>query len=234
MKLSAPIFQLKRRAKQLAQELQIPLSKALDQIAREEGFSSWSLLASKESNATPAAKLLRTLQPGEMLLVAARPGQGKTLLSLSIAAEAIRQGNQGILFTLEYSEREVRSLLKKRGITDAIELDCSDDICADHICEQLKSAPPGAVAIIDYLQLLDQRRENPPLAEQVQTLRTFAQARQVNFVFISQVDRSFDPTVKPMPDLTDIRLPNPIDLKLFDRACFLHGGEIRAMAINAA
>jgi hypothetical protein len=44
---------------------------------------------------------------------------------------------------------------------------------------------------------------------------------------ISQIDRSFDLSAKPMPCLDDIRLPNLIDLSLFDQRCFLHDGEVR-------
>ena len=46
-------------------------------------------------------------------------------------------------------------------------------------------------------------------------------------VLISQIDRAYDPGAKPLPDLTDVRLPNPVDLSLFSKSCFLHDGEIR-------
>ena len=42
MALSAPIFQLKRIAKSISRTEKIPLNQALDRIAVEEGFSSWS------------------------------------------------------------------------------------------------------------------------------------------------------------------------------------------------
>jgi len=45
MRLSVPIYQLKRRAKILARDEKIALHEALDRIAREEGFPSWGLLS---------------------------------------------------------------------------------------------------------------------------------------------------------------------------------------------
>ena len=45
MKLSAPIYQLKRNAKRLSREEKIPLHEALDRVAAQEGFGGWSLLA---------------------------------------------------------------------------------------------------------------------------------------------------------------------------------------------
>lgn len=47
MSLSAPIYVLKRRAKQLSREAGIPLNQALDRIARDEGFQTWSLLIAR-------------------------------------------------------------------------------------------------------------------------------------------------------------------------------------------
>jgi hypothetical protein len=51
-------------------------------------------------------------------------------------------------------------------------------------------------------------------------------------VFISQIDRKYDSTNRPIPTLEDIRLPNPLDLALFDKACFLHDGELGFAAIG--
>ena len=95
---------------------------------------------------------------------------------------------------------------------------------------RLRSAPRGTLAVIDYLQLLDQKRDNPELMVQIRALRSFARERGLVLVFISQVDRAFDPARKPFPDMGDIRLPNPLDLSLFDKACFLNKGEIRFQA----
>jgi len=47
MTLSAPIWRLKHRAKQLSRKAGIPLHEALDRVAREDGFESWGLLAAR-------------------------------------------------------------------------------------------------------------------------------------------------------------------------------------------
>ena len=47
MKLSAPLYHLKRKAKLLSRAENIPLHEALDRVARQEGFGGWSLLAAK-------------------------------------------------------------------------------------------------------------------------------------------------------------------------------------------
>ncbi|MDZ5696869.1 DNA helicase [Chelativorans sp. M5D2P16] len=237
MKLSAPIYHLKRKARLLSREGNIPLHEALDRIALQEGYGSWSLLAARLSASKPAGRLFARLAPGDLVLVGARPGHGKTLMSLELAVEAMKSGNRAVFFTLEYTEREVLDRLRSIGTDHArydgiFEFDCSDAISADYIIEKLASAPRGTLVVIDYLQLLDQKRENPELAVQVRALNSFARDQGLIIVFISQIDRSYDPSEKPCPDVQDIRLPNPLDLHLFNKTCFLNRGEIRFQAVR--
>ncbi len=237
MKLSAPIYHLKRKAKRFSREQNIPLHEALDRIARQEGFGGWSLLAAKAAAASPAGKLFSRLAPGDMVLMGARPGQGKTLLSLELTVEAMKSGNRGAFFTLEYTEKDVLDRLANIGAERAkfdhlFEFDNSDAISSGYIIKKLAVAPRGTLAVIDYLQLLDQKRENPELMVQVRTLESFARDRGMIFVFISQIDRSYDPLMKPCPGLEDVRLPNPLDLKLFSKTCFLHDNKIQFGTAN--
>lgn len=237
MKLSAPIYHLKRKAKLLSREETIPLHEALDRIAFKEGFGSWSLLLAKASATAPAGKLFPRLTPGDLVLVGARPGHGKTLMSLELVVEAMKSGNRGVFFSLEYTEEDVLDRFRAIGAELAhfdglFEFDNSDTISADYIVKKLESAPRGTVVVVDYLQLLDQKRENPELMVQVRTLRSFARHRGLIIVFISQIDRSYDPSKKPCPDINDVRLPNPLDLSLFNKTCFMNNGKIRFQAAS--
>ncbi|MCP3389082.1 DNA helicase [Bradyrhizobium sp. CCGB12] len=237
MKLSAPIYHLKRKAKRLSREAGIPLHDALDRIATTEGYSAWSLLAAKAAAVTPANRLFPQLKPGDMVLVGARPGQGKTLMSLELAVEAMKSGHRAAFFSLEYTEKDVLDRLRVIGIDSAqfdelFEIDCSDAINADYVVKQMAASPRGTFVVIDYLQLLDQRRENPDLTVQVRALKSFARDKGLIVVFISQIDRSYDPSIKPCPDLSDVRLPNPLDLTLFDRTCFINNAEVQFRAAS--
>ncbi|MDE4621290.1 DNA helicase [Sinorhizobium meliloti] len=122
----------------------------------------------------------------------------------------------------------LRSLDEGRhGLCDKLQILTSDDISADYIIRHLSGSERGTVAVIDYLQILDQQRSKPALSDQVLALGDFARQTGVVFGFISQVDRSFDPESKRLPDIRDIRLPNLVDLRLFNKAYFLHNGEAR-------
>lgn len=235
MRMSAPIHQLRRRARLLSRAEKIPLHAAFDRIAAGEGFESWSLLMARKPS--PVRAFYDQLRPGDLVLVGARPGHGKTLMSLNFAVEAMRAGNRSVFFTLEYTEKDILDRFRALGVDwrpfgDLFAFDASDCISADYIVNALRLAPRGTLAVIDYLQLLDQKRGNPELAVQVSRLKSFARDSGLILVFISQIDRSYDSSVKPCPDISDVRLPNPLDLSLFDKTCFLNNDEIQFRAMN--
>ncbi|OBZ92951.1 DNA helicase [Pararhizobium polonicum] len=232
MPLSAPVYHLKRQAKLLSRNEKIPLHAALDRIALKEGFSRWSLLLAKRPATAPAGEFFGRLTPGDLVLIGARPGHGKTLMSLELAVEAMKSGNRSVFFTLEYTEKDILDRFRALGVDVAhfnglFGFDTSDAISAGYIAQTMAAAPPGTLVIIDYLQLLDQKRDNPELMVQIRALKAFAREKGLIIVFISQIDRSYDSSEKPFPGIDDIRLPNPLDLTLFDRTCFLNRGEVQ-------
>ncbi len=158
-------------------------------------------------------------------------------MGLKLIVGAVKSGGHGVFFTLEYNADEasnnIRTICGDPSIYgDRFEFDNPDDIRSDYIINRLVSAPRGTVVVIDYLQLLDQKRENPELMVQVRALKAFASERGLIIVFISQIDRSYDPSAKPCPDIGDVRLPNPLDLTLFNKTCFLDDGEVRIKAMS--
>jgi len=234
-RLSAPIYHLKRLAKRRARETGMPLHAALDRVAREEGFGAWSLMAARHAEAGPARRIFSALRPGELVLLAARPGHGKTLLGIELIGRALAAGRWAAFFSLEWTEREIAERMA-RSMTEIgqtldpahprLILDASDDISARHIIGRLAARGPGAVVVIDYLQRLDQDRRKSPLADQVAALAGFAAETGAVIALISQIDRRFEDAQKPMPGLADLRLPNPVDLGHFAKAVFLNDGRI--------
>lgn len=232
MQFSAPIYVLKRRAKQLARDTDLALHQALDAVARREGCQSWAHLASCWPGDTPARSVLSRLEPGDLCLIAARPGHGKTRLGLDLVSKASQLGRKGVFFTIDYHERDVADQFQALGVDPRsnqgdMVTDTSDEISAGHIIRRLSAERKPTLSVVDYLQVLDQKRTNPNLQDQMTALRRFVAETGAICMVISQIDRSFDLAGKDMPDLTDIRLPNPLDLSVFSKVFFLHNGHLR-------
>jgi hypothetical protein len=231
MKLSAPIYVLKQQAKAVSRRERVRLHIALDQIAAREGFNAWSHLASSWQRQDTSRLVYEHFRNGELNLVGARPGQGKTMLSLGLAFEAMMRGHHAAFFTLECTAAEVDKLCRAIGrrpgeFRNRWLLDTSEDISAGYIARRLTGVPPGTLVVVDYLQLLDQRRDKPALDTQVQELGAFAHASQVVIVCLSQIGRDYTLTSRACPSMQDVRLPNPVDLSLFSKACFIQDGKM--------
>jgi replicative DNA helicase len=167
-----------------------------------------------------------------MLLLGARPGHGKTMLGLQLLLDAAREGRRSVFFTLEYTEQEARAHIQSldegdHRLADRLEIVTSDDISADFIVRHISGSPRGTLAVVDYLQILDQQRSKPALSDQMSLLKAFAHKAGTILGFISQISRAFDSEASRWPGIPDIRLPNPIGPGVFSKACFLHEGEVR-------
>jgi len=228
MRISQPIYKLKQRAKRQSKDNNQPLNAALNQVAHNEGFKSWGHLSSVWSQGDHAQRVLSTLGAGDLLLLGARPGHGKTLLALNVAVQAQKAGRNAQVFTLDYTEQDVRRRYEALGVTEddiaGLHIDTSDNIHAGYIVDEVSREP--ALIVIDYLQLLDQKRTHPPLQTQIETLQVFVKHTNAICIVLTQIDRFFDLSGRDMPTLQDVRETNPLDLSLFDKACFLHQGRM--------
>ncbi len=234
MKLSAPIYKLKKQAKELKRSKSITMTEALNQIAKAEGFYSWSLLQAKAKDILPKKReeILEYLNPGDLILIGSRPGLGKTTFTLQVLLQAIQYKRKCFFFSLEYNHKDVAS--KMANLDESIgqnnsllKFDFSDDISSEYVISKTKGQiEAGSLIAIDYLQLLDQQRTKPELQFQVEELKAFAIEKGCIIIFISQIDRSFEEADKEQPNLDDVRLPNPVDLDLFNKSMFLHDGKM--------
>lgn len=236
--MTFPIFVLKRQARRLARDKNLPLHLALDQVAQSQGFQAWSHLVSASSRPTTLEPDIVT-QPGELLLIGARPRQGKTLYGLTWAADAVRAGHRASIFSLEETEPAIRARFERLHRADALtsgrlQIDLTEGLDADHILSRLGSAQPGDVALVDYLQLLDQNRRSPPLWDQIARLRVLAREKRLRIAVLSQIDRRFELSGKSLPDYHDVRRLDALGTDLFDKACFLHKGKTSLVALPTA
>lgn len=234
MKLSAPIHVLKSKAKKLKLEHSITMVEALNEVAKSEGLASWSLLQAKSEDIFPGSfkEVLPFFNPGDMILVGARPGMGKTSFAIGLFVEAINQNKpKHFFFSLSEVHRDIETRMTNydsstREKRQSYLCDYSEMICADYIIEKTDGlVGPGSLIIIDYLQLLDQRRSTPEIKEQLSALKNFAIKSRAIILFISQVDRTLELKQDRRPTTNDIRVVNELDIKVFNKILFLYHDE---------
>lgn len=78
------------------------------------------------------------------------------------------------------------------AFADRFTFDGSDAINTPYICRRLTSTKVGMPVVVDYLQMLDQRRTDPDLQTQISELKSLTRARGLVTLVISQVSRKFE------------------------------------------
>jgi replicative DNA helicase len=228
--LSASIPGLKSKARKLRRSEGIPLCEALNRVAMAEGFRTWSLLVAR-AGAPNGGDLLERLDAGDLVLLGARPGHGKTLCALQLLISSLRRYQQGWFFSLQNDAPNIDALLErlgeKRSTHGNLVFEHSDELCAQHIIEKIQQAGKKTIVVVDHLQLLDQRRKAPELQHQVTDLSAFAKLAGCIVVLISQIRSAFDEKSHRLPDADDVRLLDVVDLGLFDKFLFLHRGQLQ-------
>lgn len=197
---------------------------------------------SKQSDLLPESldRILDYVNPGDLVVLGSRPQNGKTRVAAGLIAAAKLRGNaQRHFFTLVEREETIRErieiYLDEIDISlSAVNINCSDNICAETIMNKLKGSNlQGALIVIDYLQVLDERRINPTLQNQLESLSLFAIETGCIILFIAQLSRSVVDKPKVAPTENDIRLPNPLDLRLVNKLMFLYKLDERQSGIDS-
>ena len=204
MRLSAPIFKLKRQAKLLVRDQNIPLHEALDRVAVTDGFRSWSHLASTTSEFRPAEQIIAKLSAGDMLLLGARPGHGKMLLGLELAVLASRIGRRGLFFTLDYNEGDVldRFNLAAQSVQADVVMRVTGDcpLIDPEICAQVLWLMEAGV---DYASNVWPRGFPKGYDCEVFTIETLDRARSISLLSFCTDTANFEVTDKRVLWLTD-------------------------------
>jgi replicative DNA helicase len=166
-------------------------------------------------------KITGGFQPGQVIVLAARPIMGKTALVLEWAAHLAKQRGKIIaLFELELTKDEIEKRLLPLDLdplsASQIVVDDSPGLSATDIFERCK-ALKGArgrldLVIVDYLQLMLDR--GPPKKRNCENLRQLKEAAKIlncPIIVLSQVSRSLESRSDKRPILIDLRESAPIE-----------------------
>jgi replicative DNA helicase len=133
------------------------------------------------------------LKPGGLVLIAARPGIGKTSFLLSIGNQ-ISKHHKTQLISLETSA----SNLKTKNISDSILIDDSPAVNIEQLSEIISQNKPEIV-LIDYIQLMTGNRENL-----LQDLKAIAVKFKVCLIVTSQIGREPEYRSDRRPIINDL------------------------------
>lgn len=179
-------------------------------------------------------------QPGQLVIVGARPSMGKTSLAMGFIRQAAAAGKSVLLFSLEMSAEQVchRILadlskvnlaristhrLSGNDMTALVNAaqashkyaiwigETADNI--DPVARQIKHRSGLDMIVVDYLQLMDCRAESreQQIARLSRNLKRLARALAVPVVVLSQLNRQIEQRANKRPQLSDLRESGAIE-----------------------
>jgi len=138
------IFSIAQQSEQRhAESLEQLLNDAIEQIEKNDG----RVITGVATGYTELDEITSGLQPGEMIIVAARPSMGKTALALNIAENMVMAGTPVGMFSLEMSRQQlVQRLLSSRAAVSGHKLrrnmlSESDMQAIIRACDELMQSP---------------------------------------------------------------------------------------------
>jgi replicative DNA helicase len=133
------------------------------------------------------------MKPGGLIVIAARPGMGKTSFLLSFG-ERISQKHKTQLISLETSVDR----LKQNRISDSILIDDSPENNVELLSEIISQNKPEVV-LIDYVQLMSGNRENL-----IKDLKAIAVKFNICLIVTSQISREPEYRLDRRPIISDL------------------------------
>ena len=231
MKLSSPIFVLKRRARQISRETDLLLSQALNLVAKQEGYRSWGSLAAKYASTRTGVDVLARFEPGDFILMECRPNPTSRSQKLQFLTGMIDLKAKAWVFSSTNDHAEIKSQIQHFGQSssaDASNLNVLniDALDADKIVETLGPKVRGGVILIEDLNELTPKLPPQGVNAQLEVLRSYAQ-RTLSVVILSA---SFE-----IPHEKNKQFNQPkafqgaigeLDREMFTAYCVLSGGKI--------
>lgn len=184
-------------------------------------------------------------ETGQMIVIAGRPGMGKTALATNMMSELINHSTQVALISLEMRRAEVFKRIVDRMLIEpqmtqevALELlepnldefDIRDDVRSDVENIELeigRQADAGKkVVIVDYLQLITSRGVSryEQVSDISRRLKLAAMKHDILLVALAQLNRSKAGEKNNRPQLTDLRDSGSIEQDA-DKVILLHSDD---------
>ncbi len=209
-----------------------PISKAIDANidALVERRGNKSLISGISTGFKKLDTLTSGLQGSDLIILAARPGMGKTAFSLNLARNiAVDSQIPVLFFSLEMSkeqlsmrllcaEARIDSSTVRSGffsdddwnkLTDAADILSEAQIFLDDSSELTSLEKNIGLIVIDYLQLMKPRtamdRRDLEISEMSRSLKSLAKELKIPIIALSQLNRRLEERSDKRPQLSDLR-----------------------------
>ena len=189
-------------------------------------------------------ELTSGLQPGNLVIIAARPGIGKSSLAINIAHNVAVAGGSVSVFSLEMSRHEVgmrmlcsaarvpwdRIRSKRVGPDDWVRVVQAAERLHDVRAKarRMRSSKQGlSLIIVDYLQLMTSAAVRRPdnrqqeVAEISRSLKLLAKELHIPVLALSQLNRNPETRADKRPQLSDLRESGSLEQDS-DVVAFIH------------
>lgn len=179
-------------------------------------------------------------QPGQLVVIGARPSMGKTSLAMGFVRQAAAAGKSVLVFSLEMSaEQVVHRILADVGGVNLARISThrlsQNDFTAltsaanathkyqiwvgedagniDPVCRQIKARSGLDMVVVDYLQLMEIRAESreQQIATLSRQMKRLARALSIPVVVLSQLNRQIEQRANKRPQLSDLRESGAIE-----------------------
>lgn len=136
------------------------------------------------------------LHKGELCLIAARPGIGKTTFAAQITGNIAKEGKKVCFFSLEMSDEKLRNRIAEQGNGDvSITIDNYPNASPKYILKKLE-AEKADVAVIDYLGLIqaDEKRttREQEISDIAYELRKISENLDISIICTALIPRPRD------------------------------------------
>ncbi len=181
---------LKKQAKLYAKTNQLSLHQGLDHIAKQVGFTHWSLLIKSYSKycVKNIKNIFSLLAPGHLMLVCADKDVGKMSFAMNLISEASQAKIASTYFSFYEPAESILSRIELIFAKDNRKIDeeliqisyLKSDF--EKILNDMKNETAGSLIVIDYLQKLPLNELNQFFLK----LSQIARVRHLRLVALSQ------------------------------------------------
>lgn len=167
---------------------------------------------------TDLDNMLFGFQPSDLILVAARPGMGKTSFALNITADLVAKQNASVaFFTMEKLGKQFRVRFPRvdsntDSVSSCLIINNTPSFSPSQLrdeCMRYKEDTDIRLVIIDYLQLM--RGDSPSdsrsreVSDILSSLKELACELQVPIMVLSQLSRSVEKRDDKRPVISDLK-----------------------------